>query len=172
MFEKLLVILDRLPSVTNVVVVGHLKRDRHPEIPLPPDRKGKTWQSWGEVVQAGQRTAKKDIKFWRGPAMSPIYGELERLFHMHHSKAEVSGLSNTVLYSSGTTGKPKVRYLLWRLMIATLASDQTDGSQAIVHTVGGMILSSKMGNLVHTPLDGNDCLLQVRKFTCCPTQPC
>lgn len=74
-FEKLLVILDSLPSVTNVVVVGHLVRSRQPEIPFPQERKGRTWQSWREVVESGQRTAKKDIDFWIGPAMSPIYGE-------------------------------------------------------------------------------------------------
>ncbi|KAL8293114.1 hypothetical protein RQP46_000808 [Phenoliferia psychrophenolica] len=115
-FEKLNVILDALPSVTNVVVVGHLQRDRQPAIPFPQDRKGRTWHSWNEVVQAGQKTAKKDISFWRGSAMSPIY----------------------VLYSSGTTGKPK----------------------AIVHTIGGMVLSSKMANLAHNGFDENQTFMQ------------
>ncbi|KAL8276789.1 hypothetical protein RQP46_010794 [Phenoliferia psychrophenolica] len=115
-FEKLLTILESLPSITNVVVVGHLQRDRHPAIPFPQTRKGRAWQSWGEVVQAGRETAKRDITFWRGPAMAPIY----------------------VLYSSGTTGKPK----------------------AIVHSVGGMVLSSKMANLAHTGFSDKDTFMQ------------
>ncbi|KAL8276804.1 hypothetical protein RQP46_010809 [Phenoliferia psychrophenolica] len=115
-FDKLLAILESLPSITNVVVVGHLQRDRHPVIPFPQTRKGRAWQSWGEVVQAGRETAKGDITFWRGPAMAPIY----------------------VLYSSGTTGKPK----------------------AIVHSVGGMVLSSKMANLAHTGFSDKDTFMQ------------
>lgn len=98
-YDKLLTILDALPSVKQVIVVGQLTKDRKPRIPLPSDRKGREWSIYTDVVAEGQ-SAPKEIQFWRGPAMAPLW----------------------ILFSSGTTGKPK----------------------CIVHSAGGMVLSQKM----------------------------
>lgn len=98
-YDKLLTILDSLPSVEQVIVVGQLTKDRKPRIPFPSDLKGRKWSVFSDVVANG-RGAPKEIQFWRGPAMAPLW----------------------VLFSSGTTGKPK----------------------CIVHSVGGMVLSQKM----------------------------
>lgn len=97
--EKIEVVLASLPTVKNVIMVGQLHRDRKSRIPFPSDLKGRTWSHYNDLVAEGE-SAPKEIEFWRGPAMAPQW----------------------VLYSSGTTGKPK----------------------AIIHSVGGMILSQKM----------------------------
>lgn len=98
-YPKLVELLASLPTVTHVITVGHLHLDRVPREPAPTNIGGRTWKNYVDAVREGEG-APKEIKFWRGPAMSPVF----------------------VLYSSGTTGKPK----------------------AIVHSIGGMILSKKM----------------------------
>lgn len=98
-YEKLGVILESIPSVKHVIVVGQLAKDRKPSIPFPSDRRGRRWINYVDVVAQGA-SAPKEIQFVRVSATAPLW----------------------VLYSSGTTGKPK----------------------AIVHSVGGMLLSQKM----------------------------
>lgn len=73
-YPKLQTILASLPTVTDVIVVGHMHADRHPREEFPADRQGKTWTTYGDAVRAGQ-SAEKDIKFWRGSAMAPLYGK-------------------------------------------------------------------------------------------------
>lgn len=98
-YPKLQEILAKLPSVKNVVVVGQLSHDREPQADFPADKQGKTWMSWNAMVKLG-RDAPAEIQFERVSAMDPVW----------------------ILYSSGTTGKPK----------------------AIVHSVGGMVLGQSM----------------------------
>jgi len=103
-FPKLEEILAKLPSVKNVVVVGQLSKDREPRIEFAKQKDGRTWSTWSEMVRLGE-AAPKELKFERVDAMAPQW----------------------ILYSSGTTGKPK----------------------AIVHSVGGMTLSQKMVQTLH-----------------------
>ncbi|GAA5848329.1 hypothetical protein JCM8547_004479 [Rhodosporidiobolus lusitaniae] len=110
-YPKLVEILEKLPSVKNVVVVGQLNKDREPREAFPQDRKGREWWTWNQTVEMG-KAAPTEISFHRGSAMDPVW----------------------VLYSSGTTGKPK----------------------AIVHSVGGMVLSQKMVHTLHNSIGPGD----------------
>ncbi|GAA5963040.1 hypothetical protein JCM21900_002319 [Sporobolomyces salmonicolor] len=112
-YPKLQQVLARLPSVKHVIVVGHLHHDREPreKFPVKKEREGRTWLSWNEAVRRGEG-APQEIRFHRGSAMEAQW----------------------VLYSSGTTGKPK----------------------AIVHSVGGMVLSQKMVHTLHNCVKPGD----------------
>ncbi|GJN88645.1 hypothetical protein Rhopal_001611-T1 [Rhodotorula paludigena] len=110
-YPKLQEILAKLPSVQNVVVVGQLTKSREPEEKFPHDPAGRKWCTWNEMVKQGAE-APAEIKFERVDAMSPVW----------------------ILYSSGTTGKPK----------------------AIVHSVGGMIMSQKMVQTLHNSTEAGD----------------
>lgn len=116
-YDKLNEILDSLPTVKDVIVVGQLSRDRKPRAAFPSDLKGRRWHSYVDLAARGEE-APKDINFHRGSAMAPLY----------------------VLYSSGSTGKPK----------------------AIVHSVGGMVLSQWMCNTLANSYREGDSFMQVR----------
>lgn len=103
-FPKLQDILAKLPSVKNVIVVGQLYSDREPREKFPAPQHSQKWWTWNEMVKQGAG-APAEINFERVDAMTPVW----------------------ILYSSGTTGKPK----------------------AIVHSVGGMVLSQKTVQMMH-----------------------
>ncbi|SGY77296.1 BQ5605_C005g03598 [Microbotryum silenes-dioicae] len=112
---KLLELLEGLPTVMHVVMVGQLEKDRISKVPFPKNTHGRSWAHYHEVIKAGEG-APAEIQFTRMDAMAPIF----------------------VLYSSGTTGKPK----------------------AIVHTIGGMVLSQKMTNSCHNNMSADAVFLQ------------
>lgn len=109
------IILASLPTVKHVVVTGHLFPDREPRTKFPSPAKGVTWSTWNAISKLGEGGPDK-IAFVRSSAMTPVY----------------------VLYSSGTTGKPK----------------------AIVHGSGALILSQKMSNILHSNLKSTSVYLQ------------
>ncbi|KAK4058801.1 hypothetical protein OIO90_000247 [Microbotryomycetes sp. JL221] len=114
-YPKLETILAQLPTVKHVIIVGQLNRDRNPVVPFPQDTQGRPWERYNDVIKRGE-SAPKEIEFHRGDAMAPVY----------------------VLYSSGTTGKPK----------------------AIVHSVGGMVLSLKSTHSISSGYIPGDVMLQ------------
>ncbi|KAH8919522.1 acetoacetate-CoA ligase [Atractiella rhizophila] len=120
-YPKLLEILKSLPTVQHVVVVGQMEQNRSPKsLPTADDQlKGVKFWKYDEFLAAGRKSAsvagKTEIQFWRGPAYSPLW----------------------ILYSSGTTGKPK----------------------SIVHTSGGMILASAAAGF-HTETHAGSALMQ------------
>ncbi|KAK4053846.1 hypothetical protein OIV83_001502 [Microbotryomycetes sp. JL201] len=114
-YGKLEQVLAELPSVKQVLVVGQLTKDRKPVVPFPADKKGRAWENYVDVIKRGEQ-APAEIPFHRGDAMAPVY----------------------ILYSSGTTGKPK----------------------AIVHSVGGQVLSLKMTHATSANYRAGDVLLQ------------
>lgn len=73
-YDKLMAVVKELPSVQTVIVVGHMEKDREPREKFPADRLGKTWMTYGAALKQGD-TREKDIKFHRGSAMAPVYGE-------------------------------------------------------------------------------------------------
>lgn len=77
-------IIEKLPSLTHVIITGHTSLDRKPTnllTSLPPGVKCSSWQSF---ISTGS-DAPKQINFWRGPFQHPL----------------------VVVFSSGTTGAPK-----------------------------------------------------------------
>jgi acetoacetyl-CoA synthetase len=97
-------------------VVGQLSRTRDPQKELPSWSSDRVaYSSWNNFLDAGA-DAPAEIKFNRGPAMRPLW----------------------ILYSSGTTGKPK----------------------AIVHTHGGMLLSAVAAQCLHFDAQPTDTYLQ------------
>ncbi|MCC7252140.1 acetoacetate--CoA ligase [Hyphomicrobium sp.] len=79
---KLTRILERLPTVTHVVIVPIVLVDNSPSVEMPTDRSATTVTSWTELQAANTRDRPT---FERFPFPHPLY----------------------VLFSSGTTGTPK-----------------------------------------------------------------
>lgn len=73
-YDKLVAVAKELPSVQTIIVVGHMEKDREPREKFPADRLGKDWMTYGAALKKGV-TKEKDIKFHRGSAMAPVYGE-------------------------------------------------------------------------------------------------
>jgi len=115
-YPKLQQIAERLAplGLKHVVVVGQLNKSREPSGQLAPV-KGITSSKWNAFLKSGESSEKK-IQFNRGSAMRPLW----------------------ILYSSGTTGKPK----------------------AIVHSAGGMLLGQATATVGHNCLTDKSTYLQ------------
>jgi len=100
-------------GLEHVIMVGQLEKDRRPKGKLPVFEDIKSVTAYPDFLD---RSA-TEIGFLRGPANTPLW----------------------ILFSSGTTGKPK----------------------AIVHNQFGMILNSKKSAPLHGNLGPSDCQLQV-----------
>jgi acyl-CoA synthetase (AMP-forming)/AMP-acid ligase II len=96
-------------GLKRVLVMGQLERSRKPR-DLPKTIGGVEAAAWHASLE-GQSTS---VKFWRGPAMAPLW----------------------VLYSSGTTGKPKAIVHHGKLALFELRTGPTS------FAAGGMLLSA------------------------------
>lgn len=112
---KLAEVVSKLATggLRHVVLVGQLEKDRRPKGQSPTFDAGVKSVAYPDFLDQSAM----DIKFWRGPATAPLW----------------------VLYSSGTTGKPK----------------------AIVHNQMGMTFEMKKQGLLHNKLQAGDCQLQI-----------
>lgn len=54
LYDKVQAIVASLPTITNIIVVGHLQRNREPLTPFPADSKRK-WSSYGDVMRRGEK---------------------------------------------------------------------------------------------------------------------
>jgi acyl-CoA synthetase (AMP-forming)/AMP-acid ligase II len=103
-------------KLKTVIVVGQLSRTRDPQKELPTFSADRVaYAGWNDFLKAGD-DGPAEIQFNRGPAMRPLW----------------------ILYSSGTTGKPK----------------------AIVHTHGGMLLATAVNQQLHCDALPTDVFLQ------------
>jgi len=100
-------------GLEHIVMVGQLEKDRKPRGALPSFKGVKSVTAYNDFLD---KTA-TEVHFVRGPANMPLW----------------------ILFSSGTTGKPK----------------------AIVHNQLGMVLNSKKSAPLHGDLGPSDCQLQV-----------
>jgi acetoacetyl-CoA synthetase len=108
----------RKTGLTKVILVGQLTTSRQPDpssLSSGDDFDNVDYLSWGSFLSLGG-DAPSEIAFARLPGTTPVH----------------------VLYSSGTTGKPK----------------------CIVHHAVGMILSSKMTGALHNNFDHTDVYFQ------------
>jgi acetoacetyl-CoA synthetase len=113
-------------GLQHVVLVNHLGI----QLPNPPKTQQVTFWTYEEFRSFGQQGAPKDIPFWRGPAMAPLW----------------------ILFSSGTTGKPK----------------------GLIHSAVGMILTTKVAQQIHASVTGVDLQMQAStlSWVCAkPTRP-
>ena len=102
----------RKGGLEHVVIVGQLQKDRRPAGTFPKCGGAKVI-AYPDFLDKSA----KEVQFWRGPANAPLW----------------------VLYSSGTTGKPK----------------------AIVHNQMGMTFEMKKQGILHGRLQAGDCQLQI-----------
>lgn len=58
-YEKLHQVLEQLPSVRHVVVVGQLQRDRKTRLRFPSDLKGRSWHHYVDLVAKGDKAPKE-----------------------------------------------------------------------------------------------------------------
>lgn len=63
--EKLEAILEQLPTVKHVIVVGQLQTDRKSRKPFPSDLKGRSWYHYVDLLATGEK-AQKEIQVNQG----------------------------------------------------------------------------------------------------------